>query len=98
MILNCCSDTVSKEIGQDLDPNSAAYKYWRSLAENPKAAKRLIGEVAFQLDRRILTHIFGGHDSNMRRKRFYGYIIKNIPEMILRESIDPATGKYCNRE
>lgn len=37
---------------------------------------RLLGEIAYQLDRRILSHVFQGH------KRLYGFTLLNIPEKI----------------
>lgn len=70
--------------------------YNKALHNNKKVpnTKRLIGEVAFQLDRRILNYVFasGLTDSSQDRRRFYGYIIQNIPDKILRESIDRVTG------
>ncbi|KAH3775132.1 uncharacterized protein LOC127845665 isoform X2 [Dreissena polymorpha] len=49
---------------------------------------RLIGEVAFQLDRRILEHVFSdvtsGHTAR-GRSRFYGYSVANVNELIERE-------------
>lgn len=37
---------------------------------------RLLGEIAYQLDRRILSHVFQGH------KRLYGFTLLNIPNKI----------------
>ncbi|KAJ0000332.1 hypothetical protein NQD34_012174 [Periophthalmus magnuspinnatus] len=47
----------------------------------------MLGEIAYQLDRRILSYIF---QSN---KRFYGYNLINIPSKIIDVSTHPLTGK-----
>ena len=69
----------------------------KGLHNNKKipTTKRLIGEVAFQLDRRILNYVFasGLHQNNQDHRRFYGYIIQNIPEKINRESLVRYTGE-----
>ncbi|XP_064639820.1 speriolin-like [Lineus longissimus] len=60
--------------------------------------QRLVGEIAFQLDRRILNYIFNGsHMERPERKRFYGFTIGNIPEMIDMESRDPTSGMTISK-
>lgn len=56
-----------------------------------RAKQRLIGEISFQLDRRILGYVFGYFVGRSDPRRFYGYSVKNIPEKIMQESYaDPA--------
>ncbi|XP_034434989.1 speriolin-like protein [Hippoglossus hippoglossus] len=50
-------------------------------------ALRMLGEIALQLDRRILSFVFQGH------RRFYGFTVQNIPVKIIDVSTNRLTGK-----
>ncbi|XP_070690949.1 speriolin-like protein [Pempheris klunzingeri] len=52
-----------------------------------KGPERLLGEVAYQLDRRVLSHVFQGH------KRLYGFTLLNVPEKITEVTTHMLTGK-----
>ncbi|XP_062263242.1 speriolin-like protein [Platichthys flesus] len=47
----------------------------------------ILGEIALQLDRRILSRVFQGH------KRLYGFTLQNVPAKILEVSTNVLTGK-----
>lgn len=66
-----------------------------------KPNMRIIGEIAFQLDRRILEYVFSVTDdkqNNKRRSRYYGYSVSSI-RMLIRKEVqrsgnDPDLDSY----
>ena len=71
--------------------NSSTGKDSQAKKPRIKPTTRLMGEICFQLDRKMLNSVF--RNKEHQRRRFYGYIIQNIMHKIDKECVvDDNTG------
>ncbi|XP_004541517.1 speriolin-like protein [Maylandia zebra] len=78
---------IQSSLHTDADETAERHSRRTDVLLDSKAPNRLLGEICYQLDRRILSYIFQGHT------RLYGFIMANIPNKIIEVSTHPLTGK-----
>ncbi|MEN2498076.1 MAG: Speriolin C-terminus [Marteilia pararefringens] len=82
----------------DSRPNSGSIDYRKSLQILNEHGTRILGEIAFQLDRRIVMHVFDNYlNKEGSPRRFYGYSCLNVDQMIEYEGNDEYIHKLSRR-
>lgn len=60
--------------------------------------RRLIGEIAFQLDKRILSYVLNGKfNKNCKYKSFYGYTVINLQQRIIEKEVGEVKAIMLDR-
>ncbi|XP_071958928.1 uncharacterized protein [Antedon mediterranea] len=70
----------------DFSLGASAASLSQGTQEERELKLRIIGEIAFQLDRRIVSYIFRMTDQKNSKRRFYGYTLLTMTTMIDVES------------
>jgi len=88
------SNNMERVEGDDVPgvPSSTAVRLDKRICggmdkQNFRPSARLLGELAFQLERRMLDYVFGLEGA--KKRRFYGYTVANICYMMEKESMSP---------
>ncbi|XP_062579837.1 serine/arginine repetitive matrix protein 2-like isoform X2 [Saccostrea cucullata] len=99
-IMNKVNPPISRPIDQliGIDPTMTQARWLK--AAMIRKNKRLIGEIAFQMDRRILEYVFAwdSGSKNAKKRRYYGFSIANIGSMIQKEAVQPDGSRDARKE
>ncbi|XP_061162287.1 serine/arginine repetitive matrix protein 2-like [Saccostrea echinata] len=99
-IMNKAKPLVSRPIDQliGIDPKMTQERWLK--AAMIRKNKRLIGEIAFQMDRRILEYVFAwdSGSKDAKKRRYYGFSIANIGAMIQKEAVQADGSKDARKE
>ena len=87
-------DDVEMRKVEDIEQIQRTVYRGPNTTDNRRVNSRLLGEIAFQLDRRIFSHIFEGAkriSDSRRRRRYYGFSVANIRQQIENEAAETET-------
>ncbi|XP_075061327.1 speriolin-like protein [Mixophyes fleayi] len=82
----------SNPTDQDIDKGDHHQSPPYKDANEPRRSQTMVGEIAFQLDRRILSAIF------QQQSRLYGFLVSNVKEKINQVTTCPLTNKVDEKQ